>query len=873
MKSVLSATLAIGLLLQGVECKQPNIIFLLADDLGFGDVDVCPDTVPYEQCPLRPTKEGRKQSLHTPRLKKMGAEGQIMTNWYSPRSICSPSRQAMLTGRDPIFFASISNFVRIFASSSSRGGLPTGELSMANYLKDAGYATGYTGKYHAGMTNGTDPLGHTPVRFGFDEVMFFVGGSNGEACHAGVMNPPGDDNIYHMCTFSNVMNGATGEVLEQPIRWENVSGRALEESINFIEKHGKSDKPFFLLHAFTQVHIPWNPARYFVSSTVNHVWADMVSEVDWATGVVFDTIKKLGIENDTVVVFGSDNGPYMESTSSWCPQNCNIQKPSYQKAGGPEGFGCTPCDDYTVSLPGPYKGGKGNLWEGGVHTAGIWWGPGRVAPGKINPTVMSGLDLLPTFASMANGGTFTPKDGRHYDGRDISQDLLNPPDLDSVPTGDFTYWCGTQVLAVRQGRYKTFFKSQDFVGETKEDPVAKNMCALTGECCFGSPSRLCSCDWATNHDMAPVVFDLMDNLHEDMDKALDDALEATQQIILDAMDVQHLKLGLVINERCAWQTHACEILDKAYPGVRVSKVWKDIATSDSEKLADNPDFVVNVGVIRNMTRWITSLPNQDMVDMCFGDHGQGVGSAELPFYKEALGRIGCQIDVNSPLCPVTPQGCQMEMYEPYDNCSIRTPQGPTCANRRPCGQQPGYLGPFEFVNPGPLGGNESWCGCFKHPSGNSYFPARFAQSVCDWQNLVDPNHTWCRPPPCATKETDATCEAIHKYGLNNVPTGEIWNEPYPDDQHRITSGPVNITTGLDSLMDIPASQFTTKTGGMQLWIAAAAGLAMALVGWSALKTWKSRWSPTYRSIVRVPAESMLTTTPEGEEPPSAIQSL
>ena len=210
--------------------KKPNILFLLVDDWGAGDIDVCPDHIPLKDCPFRPTSKARRSVLNTPRMKQMAQEGMIMSNFYSPRAICTPSRAGMLTGRDPTRYALIDNVNRIIQGSSSRGGLTPEEKSFAKYLKQYGnYTTGYSGKWHAGMGDGIDPYAYTPMNHGFDDTFFFLEGSNGETCLHGALNPAGDDNSYHMCSFDHIQNcNATTrscEVVEQPIRWENVTAR------------------------------------------------------------------------------------------------------------------------------------------------------------------------------------------------------------------------------------------------------------------------------------------------------------------------------------------------------------------------------------------------------------------------------------------------------------------------------------------------------------------------------------------------------------------------------------------------------------------------------------------------------------------------
>ena len=150
-----------------------NIIFLLVDDLGSGDVDYCPEDVDFDLCPFRTDMErlpSRKGILKTPRMRQMAKEGQILTNFYSPRPICTPSRAGILTGRDPTRYGMADELYRIMLNSMSRGGLPTSEKTVAKYLKELGYATGYSGKWHLGNTNGTDNSAYTPINHGFDFV-------------------------------------------------------------------------------------------------------------------------------------------------------------------------------------------------------------------------------------------------------------------------------------------------------------------------------------------------------------------------------------------------------------------------------------------------------------------------------------------------------------------------------------------------------------------------------------------------------------------------------------------------------------------------------------------------------------------------------
>lgn len=168
-----------------------------------------------------------------------------------------------------------------------------------------------------------------------------------------------------MCSFDHIQecdpDTKKCEVVEQPIRWENVTARHLQTFKEFIDESKKDDKPFFYQHAFTSVHIPWVPSRFFVSDPDMKYWTDFVNEVDWAVGFILEYLKANDLGENTMVIISSDNGPYKESASSWCPQNCKLQTPEAEEEGTPEAFGCTPCDNSIVSLTSSQNtGGKGN---------------------------------------------------------------------------------------------------------------------------------------------------------------------------------------------------------------------------------------------------------------------------------------------------------------------------------------------------------------------------------------------------------------------------------------------------------------------------------------------------------------------------------
>lgn len=626
-----------------------NIIFLLVDDWGSGDVDMCPETLPMEQCPFRSTTDGRKSVLHTPRIRQMAAEGQILTNFYSPRAICTPSRAGYLSGRDPSRYGMVNELFRIMQSSSARGGMPTSEKSVAKYLKELGYSTGYTGKWHLGATNGTHNSAYTPINHGFDFVKFFIEGSNGEQCEGGALNLPDDNNIYHMCSFDHIQDcdpeTKECEVVEQPIRWENVTSRQLSVFKEFIEKHKDDDEPFFYQHAFPHVHVPWVPSRHFVTDPTLKLWTDVVGEVDWAVGYILQHLRDLGLDNNTIVVLSSDNGPFLESASSYCPQNCRWLTPEAQETGVPNTAGCTPCQADTVSKAAEnLTGGKGNTWEGGQRVPAIAWWPGKIAAGSVNPVVASGLDLLPTFVSIAGG---TLDEGVAYDGNDISTSLLasdiNPA---AEPEGSFVYWCGLTINAVRTGRYKTIYHSQDFVGASPKFKTPDYLCAGTGKCCAQGPSRLCTCKWATKHD-PPLLIDLIENPQEHFAMALDYTANTNlTRVVNEAESIRKEKLSSVVADRGIEPT---ESVDEMSHALQAAPTFPET------------DLCVSLGSGVKLGPW-----------ECQGE-----------FFPAKDGFDGCGF---------TPDACQKtilpgnsDSFYPFQNCSIGgTYQGEECAKRLPC---------------------------------------------------------------------------------------------------------------------------------------------------------------------------------------------
>jgi arylsulfatase A len=248
--------------------RQPNIIFINADDLGYGDVGVY-----------------GARAFKTPHLDRMAAEGLRLTNFYSVSPVCTPSRAALMTGR----YAARMGVEQMHLSNvlvyADKTGLPTGETTVAAALRARGYATALVGKWHLGAH-----APHRAIDHGFD---YFFG------------TPGSNDH-----TPSVLLRG--GEVVEEPMRQETLTRRYTEEAVAFIEK--SKGKPFFLYLAHNMPHIPLSASEKFRGKSTGGLYGDAMEELDWSVGEVLAALKRTGLDRDTVVFFSSDNGPWYQGS-------------------------------------------------------------------------------------------------------------------------------------------------------------------------------------------------------------------------------------------------------------------------------------------------------------------------------------------------------------------------------------------------------------------------------------------------------------------------------------------------------------------------------------------------------------------------------
>ncbi|HUG69880.1 MAG TPA: sulfatase [Pirellulaceae bacterium] len=402
----LCAGLLLGLLV-AIVCPEarsaessPNVVVIFCDDMGWGDIG----------CFGNPT-------IRTPHLDRMASEGQKWTQFYVASPVCTPSRAALMTGRYPIRNGMMSS-KRVVLFPNSGGGLPQKEVTLAELLKQKDYAAGIFGKWH---------LGHLPQYLptaqGFDTYygipysndMDKIGGPN---YHAEVVK---DANYYPDIAHFNVPLMRDEQIIERPADQNTITRRCTKEAIKFIRD--KKDEPFFVYLPHSLPHIPLFVSNEFRGKSVRGLYGDVIEEIDWSVGQVLDTLRELRLDKKTLVVFTTDNGPWL----------------TFQTHGG---------------SAGPLRAGKGTTFEGGQRVPTIFWWPGTVKPAVVTE-LGSTLDLMATVAALT--GT-NPPDDRKLDSYDLSPVLLG---TGKSPRREMFYWTRAELHAVRSGPWKLHVKQRE----------------------------------------------------------------------------------------------------------------------------------------------------------------------------------------------------------------------------------------------------------------------------------------------------------------------------------------------------------------------------------------------------------------------------
>ena len=416
----------LALLLSSLPCPaaatRPNFIVINIDDLGYADIGPFGSTL-----------------NRTPNLDRMATEGMKLRCHYAA-PVCSPSRSALMTGCYPKRVLPIPGV--LFPASAV--GLNPAETTVAEVLHDAGYATLCVGKWHLG-----DQPEFLPMSQGFDHYFGLPYSNDMGTAAEGSKSNLGDP-LPQLKTAPGTAPGAAsetglggnqqpplpllrdGKVIERvgPDGQQSLVQRYTDEALKFLRS--SKDKPFFLYLPHTAVHFPLYPGRAFRDKSKNGLYGDWVEEVDWSVGQVLDSLRELGLDKTTLVLFTSDNG------------------------GTPR------------AVNAPLRGFKTTTWEGGMRVPTIAWWPGKVPAATSTDAVTSMMDVLPTFAML--GGGKLPE--RRIDGGDIWPILAGQADAKSPHQDLFYFYRGLQLEAVRSGDWKLHLAGAG-QGDTKGDKGAK----------------------------------------------------------------------------------------------------------------------------------------------------------------------------------------------------------------------------------------------------------------------------------------------------------------------------------------------------------------------------------------------------------------
>lgn len=368
--------------------NSPNVVIILMDDMGYGDIGPFGSTI-----------------NRTPHLDRMANEGMKFTSFYAA-PICSASRAQLMTG---CYSKRVSVGSALFPGS--RIGIHSNELTIAELLKEQGYNTMMVGKWHLG-----DQPEFLPTRNGFDHYLGIPYSND-----MGEQYKKNDDGVSVMIRPPlPLLRNET--VIQAPPRQEELTGLFTREAVEFIRAN--KERPFFLYVAHFAPHVPMMPGDSFRGKSPHGLYSDWIEEADWSAGQIMDTLRELNLATNTLVMFTSDNGPWLAK----------------KNASG---------------VATPLRGGKFTSWEGGVRAPTLAWWPGKIPAGSVCDAVASEMDLLPTVASLTGGNL--PAD-RIIDGRDIWP-LLSGASTNS-PHEALYYWGGLGIDGVRSGPWKLFVNPQ-----------------------------------------------------------------------------------------------------------------------------------------------------------------------------------------------------------------------------------------------------------------------------------------------------------------------------------------------------------------------------------------------------------------------------
>ncbi len=356
--------------------RPPNIVLIVADDMGYGDAGCYGAT-----------------DIRTPNIDRMASEGIRFTNFNVAQAVCTASRAALLSGCYPNRIGMAGAF-----NHTSTGGIHRNEILLSELCKTREYATACFGKWHLGTLREFDP-NHN----GFDQWLGLPYSNDNGPLHPTVRGIP---------SLPLIQNGETIALDPDQSTFTRIF---TEKAIEFINSN--KSKPFFLYVPHVMPHVPIAASKDFKGKSARGLYGDAVEELDWSVGQILSTIKELQLDSQTIVVFLSDNGPFL----------------SYGNHAGSSG---------------PFREGKLTTFEGGVRVPFIIRWPEHIAASKTCNDLFTGLDLLPTLAKLID----IPLPPRKIDGIDLSSLLLGQRGAQGRSV--FAYYSGSELHAVREGKWK-----------------------------------------------------------------------------------------------------------------------------------------------------------------------------------------------------------------------------------------------------------------------------------------------------------------------------------------------------------------------------------------------------------------------------------
>ena len=397
------------------EERPPNVVLILTDDQGYGDVGCYGAT-----------------RFRTPNMDSLAKDGTRFTSFYVSQPVCTASRASLLTGcyANRVGFAGALN-------PTSLNGIHERELLLSELLKEKGYATAIFGKWHLGYPSRFNPLNH-----GFDEYF-------------GLPFSNDNSNEYHPIIRTGpplpLFDGHT--IVARDPDQSQFTRQFTERAVKFIDAN--HEQPFFLYVPHVMPHVPIFASAHFKGRSDGGLYGDVIEELDWSVGQILAALRKYDLDDDTLVIFTSDNGPWL----------------SYGEHAG---------------SAGALRGGKLTTFEGGVRVPCMMRWPGRIPPGRTCDEFVTSMDLLPTIAGIANAEL--PK--HRIDGKDVWR--LIQGKVQKSPHEAFYYYAGSDLHAVRSGDWKLHFPHPflEVAGEPGKGGKPANFENLTPNAitdCKGSP--------------------------------------------------------------------------------------------------------------------------------------------------------------------------------------------------------------------------------------------------------------------------------------------------------------------------------------------------------------------------------------------------